>query len=110
MNGNSLFHGDYAQTVISNFTAYVKTNGGDFTKWFIGVTFDSFNNEEIKKQYELKHNTIMNFMIDNSDVLEVFDYFQQKGMKSKMKNNQKFKNKDKKAGITNSTIFIYKLL
>ena len=106
MNNEMLFQVYNALTVINNFTEYVKKNGGDFTQWFIGVTLYSDNNKEIKKHHELKHNTIINFMIDDSDVLEVFDYFKQKGMKS----NQKDKNKDKKAVITNSTIFIYRLL
>lgn len=106
MNNEMLFQVYNALTVIDNFTEYVKKNGGDFTQWFIGVTLYSDNNEEIKNHYELKHNTIMNFMIDDSDVLEVFDYFKQKGMKS----NQKFKHKTDDSKITNSTIFIYKLL
>ena len=108
MSGNILYQTFDEQTVINNFTEYVEKNGGDFTQWFIGVTHFSYNNEEIKNSYKLKHNTIMNFMMDDNDVGKVFDYFKQKGMKNN--SNQKFKDKDKKSVITNSTLFIYKLI
>lgn len=94
------------QTVINNFTEYVKNNGGDFSKWFIGITSFTETKEGIKQCYKLNHNIIMNFIISNDDVKKVYNHFKQK----KMQNNQQFKDEDKEASYTIYTIFIYKLL
>ena len=106
MNGRMLYQPYDAHTVINKFIEYVKNYGEDFSQWFIGISHFAETKEGIKHCYELNHSTIINFMMDDSDIEKVFDYFIQKGMKS----NQRFKYKTDDSKITNSTIFIYKLL
>ncbi len=93
------------QTVIKNFTEYVNNNGGNFSKWFIGITSFTDTKESITQCYKLNHNIILNFIVDNDVVKKVYNYFKQKGMQ----NVQKFKDEDKKPSYEIYTIFIYKL-
>lgn len=106
MNGKTVYKDYKYDTVINNFTEFVNNNGGDFSKWFIGITSFEDTKESITQCYKLNHNKIKNFIIDNVDVKKVYNYFKQKGMQ----NDQKFKDEDKKASYEIYTIFIYKLL
>lgn len=104
MSGNTVFQTYDEQTIIKKFTEYIKSNGGDLSKWFIDIIFPpGISREKIKELHNLSHKIIINFNIRYEDAEKVYIHFKQK----KIQNNIKFKDENKG---TPYTIYIYKLL